>query len=1430
MATTSQLLMFSTTDILQSSSYNQAVVILTIDPTHESHQELTGYSLKELSVLLNEVGNNAGFIEKSVPFLDIDDTKLKQISLGAPYFEPGKHYLIKLRYLLQNNDTGTFKHGETNTVSIFIKSIPATPSNILSTIRAEDSGISLNISSLYTRFSASDGYDPIHTIRYYISKVGGTNPTDLIHGEIAVNEYNTWHTIASLSNGHLYEIAYRVVNNMGESSLSETVTISPSDLPAQIAHIRAVNNFTDITNPVTSANSSFVKVYWSKPSDYDTLKGAETPVPVTSYTIKKQELVWNHANAAYDASGSPTVHILPHDAFGVTLDSYSLDSPIADTDNSGRVYDHAYTFELPESAHGKVFRYSVFATNSNGDGPESGFSDPVASYVSPDPQPFEISHQTEIVNTVGVPVTKHTGKIDLVISSLSQLNGMRDKFTESETPVFESDGITPFKARTVLLRFHVEDNNGFSYEDDIDFTEQYTTETKTFTTGGNSVPKLVATRLNQWRYNDVTNWFPVVKGVSYKYSLKRIGYSPLSPLDLDTRLESGATHISRTYFESPEPVSHVQAYAVTDDYIPVTTDGTTPGIRVLFEQLMLADMNGTDAFISETNKLQYEIRSNSQQIAGISRIDHDDSQTTREFIVPSNLGVANNLYIRVHIINPELNLSIEGSESSPAVSERARDYPVAVTNLEVRVKEAGDAIDVSWNRQSTAGLRGFSSSEVFNVVYLFNDSDTSQSFTEREVPHSNHNNQIQGVTFTGLTLGSVYKIYVVSVGKYTKQDLDNNTTKFLNSVIRRNFLASAVNAVGRPGVPTNVEVYPGADKVTFNYDPVADGELNGHNVNNFSYHFILNSDTNHFPYQEATRQTLQASVANVSGSDEAVISKGYTNVLLSNDRANAVDLASDTTYKYAMYVVSVVGDDLIHNTSDNLTELNATVITLTSVSKTPLKTITGDIFDGQEVLYINNNVPTPEVTATAGEETITLTIRKPSPAPSELVVVLDNNDALDSANNPIPVFSTIKVRDALTASSGLFALENAPNKDDIGNVDYGPNNYDFKTTTSAGQTTYSLTIRRLVNGRLHNVQVRFGNTTNGQTYFGETTVLIIAAEAPPTAPRNPTFTVDNRIVNLSWTAPANSGGAGLSGNSGLSYEVTVSKGNNQLVKIESLDTFLTLNSSNFADITNGETYSVGILAFYTKSGNRVSSTLSTIDAIRPNAAPLSPSVVVTRQSNSLKVDITTVSLTQSQLYPLFKIQIFSKLSTASDYPVVAAIEFSDTNVINSGASALSHTITNLLNGQSYDVRIVCVPAYTYAQAPSAVLRANQIPFGVPQVLASAARPVNGNNKAIDLDVLLNGSGDITQIIALGKSANSSVIGILNLSSATLPVITRSGTQSLEVAGLQTATFRLDFGSTIPAALSDAIIIVNTVNGSDAGAYPGSASGYFSSGL
>jgi hypothetical protein len=1400
-----------TLGIQQISVENGVILIPTLT---DSNSTLSGYSLTHVTCILNDLTNSAGFVEKLIPHLDDDDQPLDRYFLTSPVLLTGKSYFLKIVHHYKNSLEQRLSVSS-NKISVNIKSRPATPIANVFTVRSGDENVSINISSQYSELSNDDGYSLISKIMVYISKVGSDDPDDFIVEELLIDSvkgYDHWYQVnALLENGAEHELAFKVINNFGQSDLSNTFTFEPSDLPSQIDSLAAFHAFNNPENPgVLSDNSGDIYFLWGRPNDYDALLA--DGLPVITYVILKYEMIFDNVSNKYVPKPNSSVEEVILSVPATGSPSYQLQTPI---DLGGGKYVHyKHVFSGSSSTLGKVYSFKVLGKNSNGDGPQSEASNNVFSFANPELQPFTLHHITQQVATTGLDVTAHTGDLKIVVNSLSNLNGAADIFKTAEL----GSGLQKKIVRNYTMHLRVETDTVVPnkiFDGEVDLVQEYTSTT----TGGTTSYTL----LDQWSVllssvivepaKSIIDL--LVLGHKYRFNVSRKG---TDPLNTNFKLLSLASVVVRTQFKSPDAVRDIEAYSVNDDFTPIRS-GDSPAIRIVFNQVGAAAFNGCDSFGTIA---EYVLFSGSQPVLSVNKILHDSTIVTpREFIFPSSLGNVNNFYVRYLIKNTELNIDIQSTESSPSVSEKAIDYVAAPTNLQTT--PGINTLAVTWVRQTLSGLAGNSSVDVRNIAILVCESNPLELKREVSVPYTTHNSNSQTVTFTGLTTGAIYKLFIVATSLYKKHKLDSALgLAFNDSNIRKNFVTTAVTIVGPPNAPENVRVFPGSSSVTFNYD--SPSVLDGHNASNFAYHFLLNQDFSLFPIQESGPR--QVSVADVSGTDEAIVSTGYKTLASSNNRENSVPLEPNTLYKYAMWIVSHVGNQPIVNRDDKLNGENGTELQLVPLHIVPARTMVGNMFVGPDPILFSNNIPLPSVISSSADGSVTMVIDKPNPSVGELVVTVDNEDAFDTTNQNILNFDTRNVKTALNAVSGLFALENAGSNLIIGGVNYGALGYDFKVLSIDGQQKYSLTFRNLVNGRLHKFRVRFSNTVDGYSFFGGANLQDIAAEAPPTVVRALNFDIASRVINLSWNFPLNSGGAGVGSNGQLRYEVQIWNSLNTttlFAKDEISATNFQVDATNFLSITDGTTYRVRVFSYYMKNGNRVVlNDYAALDAVRPGPIPVPSTVTAIAGDNKITVNITTAGSSTQTAYPLSSIHILYKIRGSTTGDVLAKTFHGPFTGLNS----LNYDIIGLRNGDIHDVVVQHVKNYNYAQAPATVSLNDNTPFGTPTVIFGAQ--VTGNIKARNMEVILNGSGPLTGIVALGKSQDSNIIGIVNLSQAlaNLPAITTSGAATDVLAANQIAKFVVDFGSTIPTSLNSSICVVNTQRGSDAAAL----GNHFNSGL
>ena len=915
----------------------------------------------------------------------------------------------------------------------------------------------------------------------------------------------------------------------------------------------------------------------------------------------------------------------------------------------------------------------------------------------------------------------------------------------------------------------------------------------------------------------------MTNGSKYRFTLYRRSKNLQTTTDADVFYSSLENVIPRTKFQSPSYPSKLQAYAYNDNITPVKTTGGASALRLVFKQLETDDFKGMNVF--GVNNLTYYAHQNSLPIDGLELVHDSAISGEREFIVPAALGTAQNLYIRAKINNSEINTIISAQESSPFVTETASDYPVAVTGLTIENTSAIE-IKVSWTKQinNTASLKGHSSVNIQNTVYYIKDAPGTSFSSGVPVAHSTVN---QSVTISNLETGSSYKIFVVAEAKYTKAKLttEAGVDRFLSTIISANYVALSTVVCGTPTKPTNIEVFASDARVTFNYDPPT--SLNGVPSNALTYNFFANKEVTDFPYYSTNPNVLQDILLFTSSSDTILLTKAFPTKASSNNKNNTVDILNDNEYNYMINTTSIVGGNTLLSTS-NVKSVDQTVnaatvptsLTLVSLPIVPQRTIVGES-SNTGIFFPSAGIPSPVIETTSGNEIITVIVDKISNSPNDLVITIEDSDAVNKNDAIIASFDTRKARSG--GSGGLFLLETAFGNNTIGNVDTGSFlKYNFRKAVISGVTKFYVDFIDLVNGRVLKVTARFCNFNSPYDVFSTETTKNAAPEAPPTIVQTPSFSVDSGTIVTSWTAPTNSGGAGISGNGLLQYEVILKSSIDAISQ-----TFSTsLTTYTFNGLINGTDYKVTIAGFYMKAnGTKVLSSavaqanVALGNLIRPNPRPVGSTFVGNVSTGSISVNITTAASPEQSLYPLSKIEVFYRVAGSStEFPSGTF------NGIQSGNSALTQlTINPLLNGKSYDVIVRHTCSTTYSQNPPDIIK-SFTPYGQPVIISST--DIGGSaGKGRRVVVNLNGSGPISNILGLVKAAASNTIVLQNLSTATtnLPTIIMSGIEGSGVAALQTATFDMVFNA-LSAPINDTLLVVVTALGSDTFVAP--ANGFF----
>lgn len=1381
---------------------------------------------KQLFAITNENSVTSPIVETLFPVVDSNQAIVSSINLDSTVIPLGKTTLVFLRYVFSNND-----FLDSNVLVVTNKSVASTPVlTVPSVVRPEDQGISINIGSLYTPSSVSDGFSPITKAIVYISKVGGTVAGDLMVRMVQISDYNAWYPVGAtdLTNAQQYEVAFKVVNGVAISPVSNTITIAPLDTASQMDAPTPVSllSYQSSKNQTLNDSNGDIVVFFNRNADYNSLIGNSRRV--LKYKLYEQEYIDVTADnvTTTQPSGTPTLYEL-------TVPSHLVGDPSGasfelTTEETFESSSYKYKYIIPGSVSriGKKFKYSITATNINGDGPISIPSLFCFSIKAPEKQTFTLNHTNTVSNVTATPLTIYSGKMTINLATLSGVNGgvvdtvLNTYATDVKMKlqvVKESDQSVMFNGVVTLVQNVNTVTTGVGLDQVTTNTPAgtYVLDFDNIDTSGD----IGVQNLN----------LALANGTKYRFSLYRTNKDPVR---LQYLFSSQTTDILRTKFASPEAINEIQSYGIYDNFMPVSTS-TVPTLRLVFNQLPINRMNGMNVFNSE---ISYRPFQNSLPITGISAITHDSNITTsREFIITQqNFGGSSSNYIRTTCWNPELSVYIDAVESAPAVTETAFFYPASASNL-VITKNNSTAITISFTKQSgtVSSLMGSSTSNIQNRVIVMEDGVAVQKH-EAVIAWSAGSQQ---TIVSNLTAGKTYVIFVIAERLYIKAGLTVNEPKrFENVVIRNNYIKQSLVMCASPSVPQNVEILPSNSKLTILYDQPA--TLSGIDVSSLRYHFYCNKDNTDFP-------TSNVSVADVSGSSQALLTQVFTTKLLASSRTNLTPIINDTLYHFAMRAVATVGGNSLLqtfyslNTNGLFNAVPATnLISLSTDLTVPQEEVLGNMYVHSSTVMTGEGTPLPTgVSVSPQDSTLTVLIKKDTTgSTNDMYITLNKNDALNNSANPVDAFDT---RPLATTSGGLFNLETFLGNNSIP-IDY--QKYNFKRLIINSETYYQLEFINLVNGQIYDVDVRFiRNLGSGIYIFSESVLISRAPEAPPTVVRNPSFSVASQSINVSWSAPLNSGGAAIGGNGSLKYKVQLLSSTDSI-----LSTYeTTLTNFTVPNLTNETSYKVRIAGFYIKSsdssevvGTYVSANTLGGGIIVPNVAPVGSTITsVTNGNNTISGAIVTAAGTEQGLYPLNAIQVWIRdKNTPANRVCVQSFAgpFSGTNTSNFTTNSFSSPVPDTastighakpLNGYAYEVVIVHVANYTDAQSPPDKT-SDVMPFG-PVIITNMAIKTGTNSKVMTVTANLNGTGAINNVIGLAKSSSSSTIVVNNLSGGSLPTITMSGALDNTngpngtngyVAANQTATFDLSFVA-LSGAVNDLLTVVVTQNGSDSATYP-----------
>jgi hypothetical protein len=1018
-----------------------------------------------------------------------------------------------------------------------ITSMPiTTPSAPIFIAHALDGGVNIQINNMSgVKNVVNTGYSPITNVDIAIScddniNTYSFNPSlyDLSNNVSLDPSNNMSFNIEDLSNGTPYEVSVSVDNTIGSSGYTKPQqTFTPLDTPSPVKDLAVYPNiylYAKGIDASSNINSSSNSIFWNSPEDMVSLINNKTPIQ--SYTIVRD--MYDASNAIIpdsmlttkilvDVSGNP---LLIKDASG---------NPVGKTiDNMNYKYKHEDTTCIV----GKKYRYTVYATNSNGAGPIAFVSGVAATKPLPP----------------SIVVDPSYASLFLILKDSGVLNGL------------DVSG----NAKYVLdISGNTEKGYGYFY---------FSTNTFGYDASKNSI-KLQkipqgSTLATAIPLSNIGN--NLINGTLYTLNIQTVGYVN------GTAIYSDKLQLTSTPYTNPLDVSGNTIRLDSFDAMGVPLDKK---FQIFWNKV--TDLGGNKGTVT------YDVYDASDNKTNLTNIPQDLSNNELKGTInsidskPLVNGNLYGFYIRTSVFNTETKQTI--TSKSPVKEGRPYAYPLSVENLQLLPDPfKKDVLQASWDHLENATTGGFKDIK-YKLVLTDLSANTHVDLSGNGVDLSGNGVDLSGNLFTTLKSASIigknpklipgnpYKLTVWSEGILPGKVISNNSSK----IAAIPFLP--------PSAPKIVAVSPMDGKIRITYDKP--DQTNGIALTKYEiFNKIYNQ--NYTDFENKAQYVYSTGISDASLSEIAIISK-YNEMF---DGSSIAAITNGTSYVPCVRAVGIVGGYTINGETlpqitvngelsnvlkSELTNSDASInfvipntapsapegLTATAGNGTVTLSWTIDTENKEYILFQDNEVtnrflsndsqstPFTDLSYNSNSQTLSKEIRNlvNGKMYSFGLVAVNKTDitSIQSSISTAPYTTPDKVENVnftindkslsltwdapknnggadVNGNSSLFYKVNI--KTDLSGNDASIfNNYMTVSSTTTGLTTKAFTADKLVNGKPYAAEIiaYFNIDSNSsKPSSGESKQITnIIPNIPPQDVSGITAVASDRTVKLTWKNP-----------------------------------------------------------------------------------------------------------------------------------------------------------------------------------------------------------------------------------------------------------------------------------------------------------------------